>query len=607
MDPTTRAADGRRRRAVADDAIGAETTRRGRRGAAADGGCRGGRGPGRRPACRPARGGPQQLETGRAGGPRWGRPSTSPPPTGHPDPFGAARWLPAWIPFVISCRLLAGAGVVAASVDGRLSGRPTAATEHARGVIAVTQSPPPTLAAAPSQWAGDQRADRRSRGRGGSTDVDARRPRSPRPPLARPGTVTARATGRATRQQALAPRPVSMRVAPAPSSAPPTGSVAAAATVPAGQAAHGTGPGAGAGAAPAHRGPTSQAALLSAALPAPRAPLTATRHAARNAGPDGPIVAAYTAYSTYTVQPGDTLNQVADRVRRERRQHHSRLGPADPTCCCPVRCSPSRAIRAGCTASSPTRRSSRSPRASASASTTWWRPACCRRRSSSAGDLLFIPNLRARHRTVLARSAKPVSGPKRVRGLTLSPARPYAPGVPGPQDDEGSFAAGRQSLLDALQSLEQRAHDRAERMVRDAERAARQLTLDSEQRAYQLTSEAEERARQTHRRGRAARQAGDARGRSAAGRARAAAERGARQPRGGPRPDRRAGRLGARPGGARPREPEYGPPAADHRPLAARGSPNPQPRTNPLPRVTIPRAVVRAAAAARVMTSPARA
>ena len=63
-------------------------------------------------------------------------------------------------------------------------------------------------------------------------------------------------------------------------------------------------------------------------------------------------------------------------------------------------------------------------------------------------------------------------------------------------DDEGSFAAGRQALLDALQSLEQRAHDRAERMLRDAERTARQLTLDSEQRAYQLTTEAEERARQ---------------------------------------------------------------------------------------------------------------
>jgi hypothetical protein len=64
-------------------------------------------------------------------------------------------------------------------------------------------------------------------------------------------------------------------------------------------------------------------------------------------------------------------------------------------------------------------------------------------------------------------------------------------------EDEGSFASGRQALLEALQSLEQRAHDRAERMVRDAERTARQITHDSEQRAYQLTTEADERARQT--------------------------------------------------------------------------------------------------------------
>ncbi len=66
-----------------------------------------------------------------------------------------------------------------------------------------------------------------------------------------------------------------------------------------------------------------------------------------------------------------------------------------------------------------------------------------------------------------------------------------------PADDEGSFAAGRQALLEALSSLEQRAQDRAERMVRDAERSARQLSLESEQRAYQLTTEAEERARRT--------------------------------------------------------------------------------------------------------------
>jgi chromosome segregation ATPase len=81
--------------------------------------------------------------------------------------------------------------------------------------------------------------------------------------------------------------------------------------------------------------------------------------------------------------------------------------------------------------------------------------------------------------------------------LTPETARPYAPGVAVPPDDEGSFAAGRQALLEALSSLEQRAQDRAERMVRDAERAARQLTLESEQRAYQLTTDAEERARRT--------------------------------------------------------------------------------------------------------------
>jgi chromosome segregation ATPase len=83
------------------------------------------------------------------------------------------------------------------------------------------------------------------------------------------------------------------------------------------------------------------------------------------------------------------------------------------------------------------------------------------------------------------------------QALTPGTARPYAPGVAVQPDDEGSFAAGRQALLEALSTLEQRAQDRAERMVRDAERGARQLSLESEQRAYQLTTEAEERARRT--------------------------------------------------------------------------------------------------------------
>ena len=62
-----------------------------------------------------------------------------------------------------------------------------------------------------------------------------------------------------------------------------------------------------------------------------------------------------------------------------------------------------------------------------------------------------------------------------------------------PLDDE-SFAAGRQALLDALQGLEQRAHDRAERTLREAEQHARQVILDSETHAQKVTAEAEARA-----------------------------------------------------------------------------------------------------------------
>jgi V/A-type H+-transporting ATPase subunit G/H len=62
-----------------------------------------------------------------------------------------------------------------------------------------------------------------------------------------------------------------------------------------------------------------------------------------------------------------------------------------------------------------------------------------------------------------------------------------------PLDDE-SFAAGRQALLDALQGLERRAQDRAERTLRDAEQRARQLIIESEARAQQVTRDAESRA-----------------------------------------------------------------------------------------------------------------
>jgi vacuolar-type H+-ATPase subunit H len=62
-----------------------------------------------------------------------------------------------------------------------------------------------------------------------------------------------------------------------------------------------------------------------------------------------------------------------------------------------------------------------------------------------------------------------------------------------PLEDE-SFAAGRQALLDALQGLEKRAHDRAERTLRDAEQRARQVIIEAEAHAHQVVNEAESRA-----------------------------------------------------------------------------------------------------------------
>jgi vacuolar-type H+-ATPase subunit H len=62
-----------------------------------------------------------------------------------------------------------------------------------------------------------------------------------------------------------------------------------------------------------------------------------------------------------------------------------------------------------------------------------------------------------------------------------------------PFEDE-SFAAGRQALLDALQGLEQRAHDRAERTLREAEQRARQVIIEAEAHAHQVVGDAEGRA-----------------------------------------------------------------------------------------------------------------
>jgi cell division septum initiation protein DivIVA len=80
--------------------------------------------------------------------------------------------------------------------------------------------------------------------------------------------------------------------------------------------------------------------------------------------------------------------------------------------------------------------------------------------------------------------------------LDSAPDRAYARAVPPQVDEEESFAAGRQALLDALQAIERRAHERAERIAREAELAARQLIADAEQEAGRITSEAQERGRQ---------------------------------------------------------------------------------------------------------------
>jgi hypothetical protein len=63
-------------------------------------------------------------------------------------------------------------------------------------------------------------------------------------------------------------------------------------------------------------------------------------------------------------------------------------------------------------------------------------------------------------------------------------------------DDDEGFAAGRQAILDALASVEQRAHERAESALRQAQERARQLTAEAEAHARQVTADAEAHARQ---------------------------------------------------------------------------------------------------------------
>src|SRR5207302_5994901 len=74
-----------------------------------------------------------------AGTPRWGRPSSiASAQQAIRSRSARPRWLPRWLPFVIL--LLAGAGVVTASVNGQSGGR-LAAEQPSPSVITVTLPP----------------------------------------------------------------------------------------------------------------------------------------------------------------------------------------------------------------------------------------------------------------------------------------------------------------------------------------------------------------------------------------------------------------------------------------------------------------------------------
>jgi LysM repeat protein len=57
--------------------------------------------------------------------------------------------------------------------------------------------------------------------------------------------------------------------------------------------------------------PPTRVSTVAVALPTARPSIPNPANLPTTAGPDGPIVAAYTTYATYAVQPGDTLNKVA--------------------------------------------------------------------------------------------------------------------------------------------------------------------------------------------------------------------------------------------------------------------------------------------------------
>ena len=190
------------------------------------------------------------------GTPRWGRPSTI-DSAQHTIRSRKARpgWLPPWLPFLI---VLAAAGAVATrTVDSQANSRPRNDDATPNNVIFVTFVPTQAI--------------------------------TPTPPTPPSGLNVATATSIVT-SLAMA---VNSRQQADPTATATSTSMSTT------------------------RFSTTAAAALPAAivLPPARPSLTAPLSLAADVSPDGPIVAAYTTYSTYTVKTGDALNQVAAEFR----------------------------------------------------------------------------------------------------------------------------------------------------------------------------------------------------------------------------------------------------------------------------------------------------
>jgi LysM repeat protein len=186
--------------------------------------------------------------------PRWGRPSTI-DSAQQTIRSRKARpgWLPPWLPFLI---VLAAAGALATrTVDSQANSRARNDDARPSNVIFVTFVPTRAI--------------------------------TPTPPAPPSGLNVATATSIVT-SLAMA---VNGRPQADPTAAATSTSTSMSTT----------------------RFSTTAAAALPAAivLPPARPSLTAPLSLAADVSPDGPIVAAYTTYSTYTVKAGDALNQVA--------------------------------------------------------------------------------------------------------------------------------------------------------------------------------------------------------------------------------------------------------------------------------------------------------